>query len=218
MEMKGVLRFFLLYLALSQSVMANDIIKPGTLQAYWLPEWHGNVNFPTLQLRFVTDDKDNAHKIININMSDVPREFIARHFTQLSDDFFKYKEGHIEQYGMLKINNLKVTTECDNNVYQAELVGFTAQPIKKVWAEKGCDSYPWLITMRLKQGVKESELLSRPEQGSQSVAMVYSQTPLIKIKSINKEWFYMATYDESQPDLMGSLSGYIPANRLEPVN
>lgn len=103
-------------------------------------------------------------------------------------------------------------------MYQADLVAFTAQPIKKFWVVQGCDSYPWLITLRLKQGIQESELLSRPEQGSHSVAMVSSQTSLIKIKSINKEWFYVATYDESQPDLTGPLSGYIPANRLEPVH
>lgn len=216
--MKGVLKFLLLCLSLSQSVMANDNVKSGTLQAYWLPEWHGNINLPSLQLRFVADDKSSAHKIININRSDVSREFIARHFTQIPDGFFKYKEGHAEQYGMVKINNLTVTTECDDHVYQADLISFTAQPIKKAWAEQGCDSYPWLITLRLKQGIQESELLSRPEQGSQSVAKVSSQTSLIKIKSISQAWFYVATYDESQPGLTGPLSGYIPANRLEPVN
>ncbi|MBK4784880.1 MAG: hypothetical protein FT714_11945 [Pantoea sp. Pent] len=71
--------------------------------------------------------------------------------------------------------------------------------------------------MRLKQGIQESELFTQPESGSQSAATVSAQTPRVKIKTINKEWIYVANYDENQPDLTGSLSGYIPANRLEPV-
>ena len=136
---------------------------------------------------------------------------------KVSDEFFEYKEGHVEQYGMLELDNLKVTTECDNNVYRATFINFTAQQINKASVDKGCDSYPWLITLRLKQGIQESELFTQPESGSQSAATVSAQTPLVKIKTINKEWIYVANYDESLPDLTGSLSGYIPANRLEPV-
>lgn len=215
--MKGIFKLLLLNLFISHCALAGNIVKYGTLQAYWLPEWHNNINFPNLQLRFIVDNENGSYETINLETSKISHAFIIKNFMKVSDEFFEYKEGHVDQYGMLELDNLKVTTECDNNVYRATFINFTAQQINKALVDKGCDSYPWLITLRLKQGIQESELFTQPESGSQSAATVSAQTPLVKIKTINKEWIYVANYDESQPDLTGSLSGYIPANRLEPV-
>ncbi|QDY40869.1 hypothetical protein [Candidatus Pantoea soli] len=216
--MKWIPLFFIVFAASGQMAVSSEVVKNGTLQAYWLPHWHNNVNSPELLLRFSTDQKNSAAIIINISGVDKIKNFIAKEFSYIPDEFFKYKEGHVEQYGSLKFSGLFSTKECDARIYQATLISFTTQQTKKNFTDNGCDNYPWLITMMLRDGIQQAELHSEPLPDSEKVAVISSQTPLVKVRTVNQDWFYVANYDESQPELTGKTAGYIQSTFLEPVN
>lgn len=216
--MKWIFNFLIVCLTVSHFAIAGDAVKNGTLQAYWLPIWHDNLNEPKLLLRFASDEKNSATKIINLNEIKAPQDFISKHFSHIPEGFFRYKEGYIEQYGSLRFSQLHSITECDSNIYQATLLSFTAQHITKPFINTGCDNHPWLITMQLKDDIHQAKIHSQPVTGSKTVSVISAQTPLVKIKTINQDWFYVANYDENQPALTGKLSGYIQAELLEPIN
>jgi hypothetical protein len=217
---RKVLLLLLALLSLPFSSLA-DTFKNGVLQAYWLPNWNADINSPELKLRFFVFSKDGKQQeVVNIENSPLDENFIKNEFATSSGDFFKFKEGHIEQAGKVKLTNFSHHTECDAKTFQAKLIKFKAakENFEIDESNGACERSPYLITYQLKDGVSKVEVFNNPNNSAEQVGVIDNQHTLVKVRSVNSEWFYMAKYDESKKDLMGLPKGYVRVRDITPVN
>lgn len=98
------------------------------------------------------------------------------------------------------MSEINKTKECDSTVWQAKIVSF-----KKINADftvtehnEECNSYPYLNTCQLKEGVDSIALKDKPESKGKVIYRIDNQHSLVKVKSVNSEWLYVAEYDESK--------------------
>lgn len=198
-----------------------DTVKKGVLQAYWLPQWNDGVNTPKFELRFFPfSDDGKQDEVINLDSSEIKEPFVKESFEAYSKDFFKTKEGHIEQSGVIKLKNINNTHECDSSVWQAQMVSFKKNNdhLKLDEREGECGAFPYLISYQLKDGIDNVTLKDKPEADGKVISRVDNQHSLIKLKSINSQWLYVAEYDASKLDLLGDKKGYVEYRMLEPLN
>ncbi len=84
--------------------------------------------------------------------------------------------------------------------------------------EGECGAFPYLISYQLKDGIDNVTLKDKPEADGKVISRVDNQHSLIKLKSINSQWLYVAEYDASKLDLLGDKKGYVEYRMLEPLN
>lgn len=212
----------------SLSTAAEQTLHQGILQAYWLPVWRddGQRNTPELQYRyFVTTDGDNVEKVINLNVDkkDAGSEQLTRYFSPIPSEFLTWKEGHIERAGVITVDKLTGTTECDHRYFTAGMKHFspgdkTAIDTNKIEKKAGCEAFPWMMTYTLKSGLKNKYFKQQPDSGAKDLQPVTPGTPLVKIKTISANWIEVAVRDEDKPGLLGEARGFIQLNDLQPIN
>jgi len=198
-----------------------DTMNEGVLQAYWLPQWNGNVNTPELELRFFVFSTDGKQKkVIDLDSSTLDKNFIEKKFGTSASEFLRSKEGHIEQSGNIVLSDISGKKECDSTIWQAKYVSFEKkQHTFKIDENNGvCNSYPYLISYQLKSDVKEVNVMDKPSDSAKIDYQIDNQHTLVKIKTVDANWFYVAEYDESQKGLVGEKKGYVKANQLSPLN
>lgn len=198
-----------------------DTVKKGVLQAYWLPQWNDGVNTPRFELRFFPfSDDGKQNKVINLDSSEIKEPFVKKIFEPHSTEFFKTKEGHIEQSGVIKLKDINNTHECDSSVWQAKMVSFEKNnDIFKIdERNEECGAYPYLISYQLKDGIDNVALKDKPDADGKVISRVDNQHSLIKVRSVNSQWLYVAEYDASKLDLLGDKKGYVEYQKLEPLN
>ncbi|NIF20222.1 hypothetical protein [Candidatus Pantoea multigeneris] len=191
----------------------------GVLQAYWLPIWdEQNVNHPILSLRFLRQEKGHD-KIgaIDLEQATLNKEFVEKNFQKVPSEFFKYREGYVNQSGVLAYRNIQVFTECDSKITKADFVSFTAGKNEKLKGDIAqCGSWPYLLSYSLKSQYKNRYLKSAPDGNAPDSYLISDS--LTKIKSLEHGWFYVANYDESKANGIGDHRGYIESKYLDPIN
>lgn len=215
------LYFFLIALIAFSFQTLADTVRNGVLQAYWLPQWNNGLNTPKFELRFFPfSDNGKQGKVINIDSSTTNETFVKDNFESYSDDFFKFKEGHIEQSGVIRLKKINKTQECDSTVWQAKMVSFVRNNKNLKVEEQSieCGSYPYLISYQLKDGVDTVTLRDKPENDGKVIYRIDNQHSLIKIRNVNSKWLYVAEYDASKENLIGEHQGYIEYSNIEPLN
>lgn len=213
--------FFLIALMAFSFQSLADTVKNGVLQAYWLPQWNNGLNTPKFELRFFPfSDNGKQGKVINIENSATKEDFFKDNFESYSGDFFKVKEGHIEQSGVIRLKQINKIQECDSTVWQAKMVSFERNNKNlKVKEQSGeCGSYPYLISYQLKDGVDTITLRDKPETEGKVIYRIDNQHSLIKLRNVNSKWLYVAEYDASKENLIGEHQGYIEYSNIEPLN
>lgn len=210
----------------SLTARAEQTLHQGILQAYWLPVWSddGQRNTPALKYRFfVTTDGDNVAKVINLNKQDAEPEQLQRYFSFIPSAFFSWKEGHIERTGVITVDKLTASTECDHRYFSANMVRFspagkTAVNTSQLEKNAGCEAFPWMMTYTLKAGLTHKYFKQQPDAGAKDLQPVPPGTPLVKIKTINSHWIQVAVRDENKPGLLGEAGGFIKLDDLQPIN
>ena len=196
-------------------------VKNGVLQAYWLPVWKGSVNKPELTLRFfVFSNAGKQQEVINIDPRSFSEVFIKSSFKETADDFLNSKEGHIEQVGRISLADITYAKECDSKIWHAKIIEFQKMKnnLKLDESKVECNGFPYLLTYQLKEGVTKVDIFSQPDISAKRIGVVDGQHTLVKIKTINPEWFFVAVYDASKQDFIGWPKGYARKKDLSPVN
>jgi len=232
---KNLFTGLLLLCGLSSLANADNLTQhPGVLQAYWLPVFNddGSQAEPELLLRFL--DTSNAQKKIVVDLykernADGPQnsvfgkpEDIARirhDFATIPDNFFRFKEGHIEQNGVLTQSGFFSQVECDHRYYYAKFVAF--KPVTKsgdytqeIGELAGCGGQPWQVGYQVNPAKGKVYLKARPDMNSQNLVPLTTDDSVIKIRTIDAEWLYVAVYDAGKPDSMSDRRGYIRKSAL----
>ncbi|AUX73789.1 hypothetical protein [Erwinia pyrifoliae] len=218
---------------------ANEKNIEGILQAYWFPAVNddGSEGKSELMLRFLDGSSQTSPKVIDLfktkNREGLPENsnftdartiaLIKKEFIAIPDNFFRFKEGHIEQAGSLTLSSELENVECDNKNYYAHFISFKATASGQHNAEdiarrSGCGGYPWLQRFSKNLNKETVTFKSQPDAKSKVVYTVTTDDTVVKIKSINAEWIYAAIYDESKPEMSGNIRGYILKSDLSLLN
>ncbi|EPB6698059.1 hypothetical protein ACSABO_004196 [Escherichia coli] len=217
----------LLLLSVSLQAAVQEI-RQGILQAYWQPVWNedGTQSVPHLKYRYIASpDGSDVDKVIAINShdSDLNVNHLSRYFDNVPQNFITFREGHVERAGVISVTDIRRTTECDHNYYQATLIAFTPSEatsfdLDKLEKNAGCESYPYAVTFMLKEQSEGEHFKLAPEDNAKDADIIPAALPLIKIKTINAHWIKAAVYDETRPGLIGIPGGYVKIDNLEPIN
>ncbi|RKO80222.1 hypothetical protein C5E04_13140 [Pectobacterium parmentieri] len=198
-----------------------DTVKDGVLQFYWLPQWNNGINDPELKLRFFVFSNEGKQKeVIDIKGTHSNEAFVKKNFKTIPDDFFINKEGHMEQNGTVTLRKLVNYKECDSAIWQAEFISFLQKDanFKIDDNSDSCNPLPYVIIYQLKSDVDNVSLFDKPNDTGKIIYEIDSQHALVKIKTANSDWIYVAEYDASQKDLIGSKKGYVRLKHLDPLN
>lgn len=231
-SLKGIILSALLVM-LSFNVLAEQWLEDGVLQAYWKAQWSDNatINVPVLELRYFSlNDKGKVNKIINVHVNGSQKEqleFIRRSFSNIPENFIKYREWYITQRGSLLVNHVARYTDCQRDHYSAMLISFipaSTNPlpdIAKMTSLAPCvggGRYPWLTAYHLRQGQIGEVFKEWPDDNANNTYSVMSDDMLVKIHTVNRFWIYAAVYDENSDDRISEKRGYIRVSNLKPDN
>jgi len=216
---------------------AKDVIKAtGILQAYWMPQSdeNGQPKSPYIMMRFFeTNEKHNktfylyesknSKGVKDYFEENKAENFIKEKFKNIPEDFFKFKEGHAEQYGIITYSGVVILSECDNKQNFVKLNSFisgstTRYNLQKIESRSGCDSQPYSVMYTIKSNRKDVFIKSRPSEQSENIESKPIDKPLVKVKTVNDEWEYVALYDATMPADMSKIKGYIRTQDLEVAN
>lgn len=218
-----------------QSKNINQV-SDGYLQAYWFPVVNddGSEGKSELMLRFLDTSHNVQHKVIDLyitkSKNNTPDKtdfndptsikLIKDNFNSIPENFFKYHEGHIEQAGILTSNDAFSSVECDTRYYYSRFVGFKSLDKKSIDPEiiaraSGCGGYPYIQSFIKKHNLKDAYFKSKPDLASSNIYKITENDSVIKIKTVNDKWLYVAVSDDSMPDYVGSKKGYILKSELE---
>jgi len=222
----------------------------GIMQAYWLPVWNEEAkeNDKYLQFRF-SPDKDNLLSLpglyengklvqpIHIGLqppveigegrsavvfftNDEMFEQVKKDFQNIPDNFFRYREGHIEQPGTLLIDRYLSDKACDRRSFFAQLLAFAPQKntlpaatlAERFEAETGCGRaapYEEGFSVDAPEGVEVS-LKVAPDENSETLRLLMAGESVTKIETVNDSWLRVRLYN--QP----AVKGYMLRFRLIP--
>lgn len=218
-----MIKALMLTLLLSLSVqpaLANPQTFNGVLQAYWLPIWHNDVNQPQLTYRFFPDAASAAKgKVINLRHPALD----LKRLQQDHPEFVAQRQGHVEYYGTLKVDESTAYNECGLDFYEAQQAVFTPQApqpfdIEQLEKQSGCQSYPWLLSYQLKENAAAVVLRAAPDSNAEAVARLSGDRPLVQIRQVNADWLQVAVYDAAKQPPLGNTRGYIELRHLQPLN
>ena len=207
--------------------IASEVLKNGTLQAYWAENWNdeGTINKPYLGLRYLTADK-NKFIILSIKESKV--SFIKKNFKNIPNDFFKRKEWYITQQGDLTVASVKEGLLCNSYTYDANVITFkpdtSTTPVDTALYEDtahgGCNGdgeYPYITTFIRRDESIATEFKSAPNTSAPTIAYK-KNVHIVKIRMINKNWMYAGVYDGDSPSRISPPYGYVHTKNLKIVN
>ncbi|RRZ88092.1 hypothetical protein EGK14_18035 [Erwinia sp. 198] len=165
-------------------------------------------------------EKNGVKDYFNVEETE---KFIKSNFKNTPEEFFRFKEGHTEQVGVLSISNQMVIAECDNKKNYAKFDSFKPVlgrdfDIKKLELNSGCDPEPYSVMFTIKEGHDDVFLKSKPLITSQNVVSKPISQPLVKIKTIDDQWVKVALYDASLPGSRSKTEGYVKFSDLDLVN
>ncbi|EMK0360260.1 hypothetical protein ACU6Z1_14640 [Klebsiella aerogenes] len=222
-----------LLLMVSFGIQAERRLEHGVLQAYWKAQWSDNaaINVPALGFRYYwLDDQGKLKKVINIYVKATLKEqllFIRQNFSDIPENFIKFREWYVNQQGSLLVNNIAQYTECSSENYSAVLLSFVpvqnkpASNIDDMNAQVPCGGdgrYPWLTTYHLQHEWNQLSFKEWPDDNANNTYSVMADDVVVKIRTINKYWIYAALYDDSKADRMSEKRGYIRRGHLKPDN
>ncbi|HBV38870.1 MAG TPA: hypothetical protein DEF05_04045 [Erwinia sp.] len=208
----------------------------GVLQAYWLPQWteEGKAKPPLIIMRFFeTGGKDNQTYyfydlkekggVKDYFKTEETENFIRSNFKNTPEDFFRFKEGHTEQAGVVALSERTIIVECDNKQNYAKFNAFKPVQvnrfdINKLESASGCDPEPYSVMFTIKEGHDDIFLKSKPSTTSQNVVSKPISQPLVRIKTIDDQWVKVALYDASLPGSRSKTEGYVKFSDLDVVN
>ncbi|MEN3753052.1 hypothetical protein ABC733_11190 [Mangrovibacter sp. SLW1] len=217
--------FSVLLLSLSTIVNAEQLLKQGVLQAYWLPVWNdtSTVNTPELHYRyFVLSANHHAEKIVNLDKQN-SEALLTRYFSPVPENFLKFKEGHLERTGTAVINHLSSNTECDHQYYSGQLSKFTVGTqqhfdINVLENAAGCEARPYRLLYTLKSGITDAYFKRDPDVSAKNGVMITADMAIVTLERVNQQWIKAAQYDANQPDSVGKKQGFILLGQLQPLN
>ncbi|WP_334642659.1 hypothetical protein [Klebsiella aerogenes] len=222
-----------LLLFMSFGILAEQRLEHGVLQAYWKAQWSDNatINVPALGFRYYwLDDQGNLKKVIHIYMKGTMKEqlaFIRQNFSEIPENFIRFREWYVNQSGSLLVNNVAQYAECNSENYSAVLLSFVPvqnKPLPNMDdmnAQISCcgdGRYPWLTTYHLHHEWNKDSFKEWPDDNANNTYSVMRDDVVIKIRTINKFWIYAALYDDSKADGMSEKRGYIRVSHLKPDN
>ena len=212
---------------MATSSIAKEVLKNGTLQAYWAENWNdeGTVNKPYLGLKFLTADKK---KFIVLSIKSSKAAFIKNNFKNIPSDFFTRKEWYITQQGDLTIDKIKEGMLCNGYTYDAKVIAFksdiNSSPVDtaqyEATAAGGCNGdgrYPYMTKYIRKNKDMLIEFKSSPSEQGKTITKKDIDT-IVKIRKINKNWIYMGVYDSNSPTRLSPPYGYVNTENLEILN
>lgn len=232
MNMKNIALSVLL-LFISFSVLATQTLRHGVLQAYWKAQWNDNatVNTPVLGFRyFWLSDQGHFNKVINIQVKGTQQEkmaFVRHNFSNIPDNFIKYREWYVNQPGSLLVNKVVTYIECNSDNYSASLISFRPSKNKRVPNMAGMESrapcggdgrYPWLTAYHLRPEWDKYNFKEWPDDNANKTDSITRDDIVVKISTINRFWIFAALYDDSKDDRMSEKRGYIRISHLVPDN
>lgn len=114
-------------------------------------------------------------------------------------------------------------SECNNKQNYVKFDSFTPLSGKKyditqLESRSGCDSQPYSVMYTIKNDNEKVFLKLAPSENSENVENKPVQQPLVKIKTVNNYWVYVALYDASMPNTMSHVKGYLKINDLKVAN
>jgi len=215
----------------------------GVMQAYWLPVWNEETEENDKYLRFrFAPDVDNLSSLpklheggkliqpVYINLqppvetakgkeaiafftNDAMFEQVKKDFEIIPDNFFRYREGHIEQPGTLLIDHYLSENICDRRSFFAQLLAFAPQKntfsaatlAERFAAEAGCGRalpYEEGFSVDAPEDI-EVALKAAPDEKSETLRLLLAGEAVIKIETVNDLWLKVSLYD--QPDVKGYL-------------
>ena len=211
-------------------------VSYGYLQAYWFPQWSadGKAQSPYIMMRFFATDKANARTFYLYESKDKQgvkddfdehktKKFIKDNFKNIPEEFFKYREGHVEQAGNLVYSNLTIIHECNSKQKYVKFVSFIPNQkqtgdVTQLESQSGCNAEPYTVMFTLKEGKEPVYLKSEPSVQSKNSSNKPVELPLVKIKTVNSEWVYVALYDASKPGSRSQATGYLKLSDLDVAN
>ena len=207
--------------------IASEVLKNGTLQAYWAENWNdeGTVNKPYLGLRYLTEDK-NKFIVLSIKGSKVA--FIQKNFKNIPSDFLQRKEWYITQQGDLTVASVKEGMLCNGYTYDAKVIAFKPDTISSPvdtaayenTAAGGCNGdgrYPYITEYIRKNKSIPIEFKSSPNTQAKTIEKKDIGT-IVKIRKIDKNWIYAGVSDNESPTLISPPYGYVNTKNLEILN
>ncbi len=215
----------------------------GVMQAYWLPVWNDETekNDKYLQFRFAPDannlsslpklyedgklitpvvidlgpaaETDEGMGAIAFFTNETVFEQIRKDFQTIPDNFFRYREGHIEQTGTVLIDRYLSDKACDRRAFFAQLLAFAPQKstfapatlAKRFDAEAGCGGRPpyeetFSVMAPDNAGIA---LKAGPDEESETLRMLDANEQIVKVDTVNDLWLKVSLF--SQPDVQGYL-------------
>jgi len=215
----------------------------GVMQAYWLPVWNEETeeNDKYLLFRFAPDadslsplpklyesgtlaepalielqppaKTDAGMGAISFFTNEKMFEQVKKDFQSIPDNFFRYREGHIEQNGTLLIDHYASEKACGQRAFFAQLLSFVPQKntlaagelAKRFETEAGCGSgapYDEIFIVNAPEDT-EVALKAAPDEGSETVRMLAADEPIVKVETFNERWVKVSLY--GQRDVRGYL-------------
>jgi hypothetical protein len=224
----------------ASSTIKKEGAAQGILQAYWAPSWNddGSKDTPKLVLRFFAQNSAHHTDFIaifynkkdsdnNILDDDFENEqiisMIKRSFSHIPDNFFRFKEGHIEQYGSATYTEAFSNTECQDREHFAHFINFIkggdqSININELENSAGCNPAPYMEAYTLKHKDAGVHFKSAPNKNSADGALIPLEESLIKIQTIDSDWVYVAVFDDNSPELQGKVRGYVLQQDLQPMD
>lgn len=235
MQMKNmksaIFSFALLFFSIT--VSAEEKLTGGTLQAYWRADWNAEatINTPELKFRyFPAKGSPYEEYIIDIILNGTEEEkiaFIKKNFANIPGHFLDYHEWYVNQQGTVTVKKIEEYMLCNSSNYEAEFISFTPVLFNEninTQEEKrhtNCGyggRYPYLTTYTLKSDAKSGQLRHKPDDNAKISYTFTQDYNVVKIKTINKEWMYVALHDLTRPDPLSDKTGYIKFSDVEPLN
>lgn len=214
----------------SSSALAQHTLTNGVLQAYWQNEWNKDATqlSPQLKLRYIVHNDGSAPTmVINVPVNKQDKQnriFITKNFAPAPASFFQQKEGYLNQPGTLTVPTMTAATGCSSAYQATQLSSFTPDHSSglssTVTDEKfiNCgERHPYLMLYTLRGDQQEVSLKVAPDEHAKPALTLNKEATVAKLKTVNKDWAYVAFYDAKTIDQLSDEKGYIKLNALSPL-
>lgn len=193
---------------------------PGKAQAQALVEFPDDVydRTPSILILHLGREADTGFTT-GLEVSRLAADLVEK-VEEVPENFFRYREGHIEQPGVLTFQGLSSLIECDAPYTFVEFESFAPLAMtdetrvftEHVLAEPqrgGCGSEkPWEESFMLGDG---QAIYAEPSEES-DILETPSTVVVIKIRTFDDRWIEVYAYGDT------AVRGFVRSEALEPVN
>ena len=227
--MKKTVSFLLAAAMLSSPsvALAQHTLNDGVLQAYWKNEWNKDATkiTPQLKMRYIVhNDGTSSTTVVEVPVDKQDkrnRMFIMKHFSFVPAEFFQNKEGFLNQPGTLVVPDMTKALEC-SSAYKAKALSSFTPDVSSGLVDTTTDEkfincgerYPYLTLYRLDPRQRDVALRATPDDQADKTLAIDSTAVLAKLRTVNKEWAYVAFYDAKTLDQISEERGYIRFSAL----